>query len=211
MSSKTVVFLGLTCVLAFGIHVARATDGVLDWSQIELGIAMTRNAPLPQCLTNAQIASGYRGSRVFLTLPEGFQNQGFQDIVRKKLGGKVGKAYFRVFSHDVYSDGEVRILFDFNKVKEEIVGQHYYHSYERSSNFGNVKGDRCVSLKKTGSLWNYPAKFSLDYVQFDSPDGTKSVRLYPQGTLMATSTTRKQFAARGPYVKKPVKVPDWAN
>lgn len=180
--------------LTIGIHVAKAAGDDLDWFRVELSIAMIKTSIPPLCPGNCATSALGRGSKVKLTFPPEFP-----DVVMEKLGGEVGKSYFVVTMN---GNIEQKTFFDFHIMKPTADGRNYF---ERASNQGTVEGVRCGTHAK----YLY---FELDYVHFDSADGTQSVILYPQGNLAPNPPQAGGiFTCGGAFETKPVKVPEWAD
>ena len=165
----------------------------LDWCKVNMSIAMTRTSLPPYCLYNCAGAQ-WRGSKVRLMFPPEFLQH-----VEKKLGGKVGKAYFLVHINRKPEVGDQKIFFDINLHKKTADGRYYF---ERSSSAGEVEGPRCAT--------RYPGAFavflsvSLKSVHFENADGSQTVNLLPQKEPESRSTGKHDIYCRGSFVTQRV-------
>ncbi len=170
----------------------------LDWSKVEVSIAMIRTSFAPHCWANC-VGHVWRGSKVRLTFPQGFVAR-----VRKELGAGVGKGWFLVKPESTIFQDRLKIYFDDfshpEKIKATSDGRYFV---ERSSNYGLVDGERCSSLR-TESGDTTPLSFILESVHFENTNASESVALYPNTKAEAVSSGDRYYSCAGPYVTLPV-------
>ncbi len=168
----------------------------LDWSRVEVSIAMIRTSLAPHCWANC-VGFDWRGSKVRLTFPPAFLLR-----VKEELGGAdVGKSWFVVKPDSIVYEDKLKIYFDLGQTKRTADGRRFV---ERSSNQGMVTGgSRCTQLL-TEKNEHAPLSFILESVQFASSDDSKIIALYPNTKAEAVSSGKGAYSCAGPYVTRPV-------
>ncbi len=172
------------------------------WAQVELSIAMIRTSPGRICASNCLGRS--RSCKVRLIFPDGFR-----DLVLEKLGtNDITKSYFVVDCENKHKPGSQHIFFDFSsKVKSATDGRFYF---ERSANYGKVKGNKCfpqIYSKDDPTHYAHhqavikaPPTFILKGVIFENAEG-HTVMLKPKKEPEAKSTRGKgaYYSCSGPF------------
>lgn len=190
-SLANTALLGLLLAYACGENTVMAADDI-DWSQVEMSIAMLRVGTSAthdpgNCEARCYASIPDRTSKVKLIFPDELQT-----LVEEKLGGELGTTYFYVSSNQDSSKPQ-KIYFDFDNKKPTLDGRSYI---ERSADRGKVTGAGCYSV---------PVSLFLKYVKFENTNGSKSISLYPQNSLEATSTLTGSSLCGGAYIQSAVK------